>query len=210
MSINFWEREREGDMDHKWGRGRETETQRHRDTETQNPKRAPGSEVSAQSPPRGSNSPAVRSWPEPKSDAQPTEPPRCPIYLISMLKRDGLLFAVSLNFAGNFYRSLISCLSFLSTLSTFLSLIFPGTIEVPCVTLFHTQGNPNLNLNNSFKVTLLISSYILIFWASAIDSSLHYYSMLSFEKSFRWVVFILLYPLFIISVFFFFGLGILP
>ena len=28
---------------------------------------------------RGSNSQAVRSWPEPKSDAQPAEPARCPI-----------------------------------------------------------------------------------------------------------------------------------
>ena len=49
-----------------------------RERETQNPKQAPGSELSAQSPMRGSNSQTVRSWPEPKSDAQPTEPPRRP------------------------------------------------------------------------------------------------------------------------------------
>ena len=36
---------------------------------TQNPKQAPGSELSAQSPTQGSNSQAVRSWPELKSDA---------------------------------------------------------------------------------------------------------------------------------------------
>ena len=49
-----------------------------REGETQNPKQAPGSELSAQSPTRGSNSRTVRSWPEPKSDTQPTEPPRRP------------------------------------------------------------------------------------------------------------------------------------
>ena len=34
--------------------------------------------VSAQSLTQGSNRPIVRSWPEPKLDASPTEPPRCP------------------------------------------------------------------------------------------------------------------------------------
>ena len=50
----------------------------HRERETQNLKQAPGSELSAQSPTRGSNSPTVRSRPEPKLDAQQTEPPRRP------------------------------------------------------------------------------------------------------------------------------------
>ena len=49
-----------------------------RGRETQNPKQALGSELSAQSPMRGSNSRTARSWPEPKSDAQLTEPPRRP------------------------------------------------------------------------------------------------------------------------------------
>ena len=53
-----------------------------REKETQNPKQAPGSELSAQSPTRGSNSWAARSWPEPKSAAQPTAPPRRPSYRI--------------------------------------------------------------------------------------------------------------------------------
>ena len=52
----------EGETEHELG-----EEQRGR--ETQNPKQAPGSELSAQSPMRGSNPRAVRSWPE---------PPRCP------------------------------------------------------------------------------------------------------------------------------------
>ena len=38
-----------------------------RERETQNPKKAPGSELSAQSPTWGLNSQVLRSWPEPKS-----------------------------------------------------------------------------------------------------------------------------------------------
>ena len=57
-------------MECEWGRGRERETQ--------NPKWAPGSKLSVQSPTRGLNSRSVRSWPEQKLDAQLTEPPRCP------------------------------------------------------------------------------------------------------------------------------------
>ena len=66
-----------------WERERERQRQRMsrggwRERETQNPKQAPGPELSTQSPTRGSNSWAVRSWPELKSDTQPTEPPRRP------------------------------------------------------------------------------------------------------------------------------------
>ena len=53
-----------------------------RERETQNLKQAPGSELSTQSPTRGSNPRAVRSRPEPKSDAQPTEPPRCRLHTV--------------------------------------------------------------------------------------------------------------------------------
>ena len=60
----FWERERA-----QAGEGQ-------RETHTQNPKQASGSELSAQSPTRGRNPRTVRSRPEPKSDTQPTEPPR--------------------------------------------------------------------------------------------------------------------------------------
>ena len=48
-----------------------------RERETQNPKQALGSELSAQSLTWGSNSWAMRSWPEQESNAQPTEPARC-------------------------------------------------------------------------------------------------------------------------------------
>ena len=62
----------EGERDKVWaGEGQ-------RERETQNPKQTSGSELSAQSPTRGSNSQTVRSWPEPKSDAQPAEPRRRP------------------------------------------------------------------------------------------------------------------------------------
>ena len=53
LMFIFWERERV------WaGEGQ-------RERETQNPKQAPGSELSARSPTRGSNPQTVRSWPEP-------------------------------------------------------------------------------------------------------------------------------------------------
>ena len=55
----------------KGGRG-EAERERW----TQNSKQAPGSELSVQSPMWALNSQTARSPPEPKSDAQPTEPPR--------------------------------------------------------------------------------------------------------------------------------------
>ena len=58
----FWERK------HEWGEGQ-------RERETQNPKQAPGSELSAQCPTWCSNSPTARSWPEQKSDTRWTEPP---------------------------------------------------------------------------------------------------------------------------------------
>ena len=56
-----------------------------RKRETQNLKQAPGSELSAQSWMQGSNSQTARSWPEPKSDAQPTEPPRCPLFFLKKI-----------------------------------------------------------------------------------------------------------------------------
>ena len=68
MFIHFWERER-----HRLWVG---EGQRER--ETQNPKQVPDSELSAWTPTWGSNSWTARSWPELKSDARPTELPRCP------------------------------------------------------------------------------------------------------------------------------------
>ena len=62
-----------------------------RERETQNPKQAPDSELSAQRPMRGSNSWTVRSWPGPKSDASPTEPPRCPYIFFIQSSIDGHL-----------------------------------------------------------------------------------------------------------------------
>ena len=56
-----------------------------RERETQNLKQTPGSELSAQSLTWGSNSSTARSCPEPKSDAQPTEPPRRPLVFYHLL-----------------------------------------------------------------------------------------------------------------------------
>ena len=72
MFIYFWERER----DRMWT----GEVQRE---ETQNLKQAPGSGLSAQNLTWGSNSWTMRSWPEPKWEAQLTEPPRCPAVCLS-------------------------------------------------------------------------------------------------------------------------------
>ena len=44
-----------------------------------------GSKLSAQNPTQGSNSPTAISWPESKSEAQPTEPPRHPKNLASFV-----------------------------------------------------------------------------------------------------------------------------
>ena len=55
-----------------------------RDRETQNPKQAPGSEPSAHSLMWDLNSWTMRSWPEPKSDAQLTEPSRAPLGVLSI------------------------------------------------------------------------------------------------------------------------------
>ena len=54
-----------------------------RERETQNPKEAPGSELSTRSLTRGSNPQTVRSWPELELDAPPTELPRgsCLFYI---------------------------------------------------------------------------------------------------------------------------------
>ena len=61
-------------------RERETECElvkEQRERETQNPKQVPGSELSAQSPTRGSNS-SMRPPPTPKSGTQPTKPHKHP------------------------------------------------------------------------------------------------------------------------------------
>ena len=49
-----------------------------RERETEKLKQAPGSDLSAQNPTQVSNPRTMRSWPEPKSDAQLTEAPRHP------------------------------------------------------------------------------------------------------------------------------------
>ena len=65
-------------MDTERERQTDIELGRVRERKTENLKQAPGSKLSAQSLMQGSNSRTVRSRPEPKSDAQPTEPHRHP------------------------------------------------------------------------------------------------------------------------------------
>ena len=59
-------------------RERERESRGGAERGRQNVKQAPGSELSAQSPTRRLNPQTVRSWHEPKSDAQLAELPRIP------------------------------------------------------------------------------------------------------------------------------------
>ena len=84
--IYFWDRESQSMNGGGSERGR------------QNLKQAPGSELSAQSPTWGSNSWTTRSWPELKSFAQPTEPPRRPCL-------PGFNFFKHFTFSGNFLPS---------------------------------------------------------------------------------------------------------
>ena len=57
---------------------REGSAEDQRERETQNLQMAPGSELSAQSLTQSSSPQTRRSWPEPKLEAQPTEPPGAP------------------------------------------------------------------------------------------------------------------------------------
>ena len=93
MFIYFWE----SDWQHVSG------VEAERGKERQNPKQAPGSELSAQSPTRGSNSRAVRSWPEWKSSAGPTEPPRCPNSIFNFWGTSILFFTVACAQYGESY-----------------------------------------------------------------------------------------------------------
>ena len=63
----------------------EREHERRRDRERGIGRSKAGSVLTAASPMWGSNSRTVRSCPEPKSDAQPTEPPRRSIKILDFL-----------------------------------------------------------------------------------------------------------------------------
>ena len=111
MFIYFWEKQ-------SMSRGRA-----EREREAQNPKQAPGSEPSAESPMQGSSSWvswAMTSWPQPKLDAQPTEPPRRPLgvpflfygssrypRLISYIPYPALESTSSLRSFGSFLRGMV-------------------------------------------------------------------------------------------------------
>ena len=83
LNVFIFERERE--TQHRQGKGQ-------RERETRSLKQAPGSELSAQSPTRGWNSQTTRSWPEPKWDAQQTEPPRRPYWGLILWQLCATLF----------------------------------------------------------------------------------------------------------------------
>ena len=74
-----------------------SEGQRERERETQNPKWAPGSELSSQSLLWDSNSQTVRWWPELKSEAWPTESPNCPHLCFFRTHIQVILYVVSVS-----------------------------------------------------------------------------------------------------------------
>ena len=91
-----------------------------REGETQNLKKAPGSELSAQSPMQGSNSQTVGSWPEPKSTLNQLRHPGAPqgVYFYSNLGRfstiEVLNFSIpqTLWLSGEAYGSLLRIMIF--------------------------------------------------------------------------------------------------
>ena len=119
-----------------------------KDRGTQSPKQAPGSELSAQSPMWGLNSWAARSWPEPKSDAQPTEPPRNPIknVLISIL-----LFCFVNLFLSN--CRLVCCYK-----KSFSSVVTSCII----IAQYHTRKLILVQFTNFIKISLVLHALVCV------------------------------------------------
>ena len=107
-----------------------------RERETQNPKQASGSELSAQSPTGGSDSQAARAWPELKSDAQPTEPPRRPAKIFTLdtlcLPLPPQKWTMENYPSGNYWLQVwLSLLPSVFLLNCY-PLIFPFLLELSC------------------------------------------------------------------------------
>ena len=125
-----------------------------RERETQNRKQAPGSEPSAQSPTRGSNSRTARSWPEPKSDAQPTEPPRRPYFHIFI----GYSFLFC-----KLYR--VITFYWLDFPTFFLFSIFRRSLSVTCIVKYLPSACGSVfhfNLSSSMQKILNINGFKLV------------------------------------------------
>ena len=84
---------RKAETEPEWGRGRERETQ--------NSKQAPGSCCQHRAWHRAGTHRTVRSWPELKSDAQPTEPPRCPEIISFLFENHQKAFTIHIEFASS-------------------------------------------------------------------------------------------------------------
>ena len=102
MCINFWERERErvqvGEEQRRGNRGTKA-----------------GSAPTTESPTWGSSSQTARSWSEPKSDAQLTEPPRRPKKRFTHPNKEN-----NRSFSSHFYKD------------TFLDWLPPTLPALPC------------------------------------------------------------------------------
>ena len=153
-----------------------------RERETQNLTQAPGSELSAQSPTWGLNSRTVRSWLELKSDAQPTEPPRCPDIIF---KLDFLETTFSLVFV--FWFDHLRLFVALFKLHFMWLLIWVG-LTLPCCCLFsylsHLFFGSLCSFLSDSLSNFMVSSFLL-YWLTVIPLcfilsvvALWFYSML--------------------------------
>ena len=100
-------------------------TERQRQNLTQ----APGSELSAQSQMQGSSPRAVRSWPEPNLDAQPTELPKCPRTNIVKMS-----IVPKATYTSNAIPMKIPPAFFAELDQTILKLVWNHTQKKPCTT----------------------------------------------------------------------------
>ena len=149
-----------------------------RERETQNPKWAPGSELSAQSPTRGLNSRTVRSWPEQKLDAQLTEPPRCPslaflklVYTVLLPYHHTMGDSV-LNANPAEHHSLFILASIIALHVLKFLFLYPAHVPNFMRLVFNVQLSPNLKKTNYWQITagqetqkvLLIGLIEITYW----------------------------------------------
>ena len=140
MFIHFWERQ------HEHGRGRERGGQRIQS----------GLGLTAVSPMQGSNSWTVSLWPEVKSNAQPTEPPRHPFQNIPLYK---------IHYKDKFWKE-EKKYNFLFPHSNKLSCLHPGHIF-----LRNTYSEPLVRTLSCFVPNYQLVSYISIIWSDGTPSS---------------------------------------
>ena len=126
MFISERERERERETEQEWGRGRERGRHSIRS-------RLQALSCQHRTWCRGSNSQIARSWPEPKSEAQPTEPLRCPYVSLSKTQNVVCDIFIFILYKFSCTHTFLSIFSFFTTLCLKISLL-------SCTQLVYTTG----------------------------------------------------------------------